>query len=125
MPTPTRTTWSQIVNNFWDLWNFPNCIGAIDGKHQKIQAPPNSGSQYFKYKHSFSVVLLVLVDARYKFTVVDIGSYGRNGDGGIFAHSKLRKYLETHAGIPEDKQLSGTTCLAPHVMGDKAFHLKT
>jgi hypothetical protein len=43
------------------------------------------------------------------------GSYGRNSDGGIFAHSKLGKHLETHLGIPEDKQLSGTLCLAPHV----------
>jgi hypothetical protein len=114
------------VNDFWDLWNFPNCIGAIDGKHVKVQAPPNSGSKYFNYKHNFSVVLLVLVVARYKFTVVDIGSYGRNSDGGIFAHSKLEKYLETHLGIPEDKQLPGTTCLAPHVIvGDETFPLKT
>jgi hypothetical protein len=74
----------------------------------KIQAPPNSGSEFFNYRHSFSVVLLTLVYARYKFTVVDIGSYGRNSDGGIFAHSKLWKYLETHLGIPEDKQLPGT-----------------
>jgi hypothetical protein len=38
------------------------------------------------------------------------GSYGRNSDGGIFAHSELGKYLETHLGIPEDKQLPGTSC---------------
>jgi len=44
----------------------------------------------------------------------------------IFAHSKLGKYLETHVGIPEDKQLPGTLCLAPHVVkGDEAFPLKT
>ena len=61
-----------------------------------------------------------------KFAEVDIGSYGRNSDGGIFAHSKLGKYLETHLGIPEDKQLPGTSCLAPHVVvGDEAFPLKT
>ena len=54
------------------------------------------------------------------------GSYGRNSDGGIFAHSKLGKYLETHLGIPDDKQLPGTSCLAPHVIvGDEAFPLKT
>jgi hypothetical protein len=86
MPTPIRTTESQIVNDFWVLWNVPNYIGAIDGKHVKIQAPPNSSSKFFNYKHCFSVVQLALVDAHYKFTVVDIGSYGRNSDGGIFAH---------------------------------------
>ena len=53
-------------------------------------------------------------------------SCGRNNDGGIFAHSKLGKYLETHLGITEDKQLPGTLCLAPHViMCDEAFPLKT
>jgi len=53
-------------------------------------------------------------------------SYRRNSDGRIFVHSKLGICLETHLGIPEDKQLPGTLCLAPHViMGDKAFPLKT
>ena len=126
MPTPIRTTSLHIVNEFWVLWNFPNYIGAIDGKHVKIQVPPNSGSKFFSYKHSFSVVLLALVDVHYKFTVVDIGSYGRYSDGGIFAHSRLEKYLETQLGIPEDKQLPGTSCLAPHVtIGVEVFPLKT
>jgi hypothetical protein len=52
-------------------------------------------------------VLLALVDARYKFRVVYIGLYGRNSDGGIFAHTKLGKYLETHLSSPEAKQLPG------------------
>jgi len=92
----------------------------------KVQAPRNSGSKFFNYKHSFSVVLLALVDALYKFTIADIGSYGRNSDGGIFAHSELGKYLETHLGIPEYKQLPGTSCIAPHVIvGDEAVPLKT
>jgi hypothetical protein len=54
------------------------------------------------------------------------GSYGRNSDGWIIAHSKLGKYLETHLDLPENKQLAGTLCLAPHViMGDEVFSLKT
>jgi len=44
------------------------------------------------------------------------GSYGKNSDGGIFAHSKLGKYLEPHLGIPEDKQLPGTSCVTRHVL---------
>jgi hypothetical protein len=73
MPTPTRTTWSQIVNDFWDLCNFSNCVFAIDRKHVKVHALPNSGSKFFNYKHSYSLFLFLLVDAFYKFTVVHIG----------------------------------------------------
>jgi hypothetical protein len=76
MLTPTRTTRSQIVNDFWDLWNFSNCIGAIDGQHVKFQAPQNSCSKFLNYKHSFSLIMLALLNARYKSTVVDRGSYG-------------------------------------------------
>jgi hypothetical protein len=49
----------------------------------------------------------------------------RNSDGGIFAHSKFGKYVETHLGILDDKQLPRTSSLTPHVMGDKAFPVKT
>lgn len=89
-------------------------------------APPNSGSNFFNYKRTFSVVLLALVDAQYKFIAVDIGSYGKNSDGGIFATSKLGKALENGTlDIPEDKALPGTDILAPYVIiGDSAFPLK-
>jgi hypothetical protein len=71
-----------------------------------------------------TVFLLALVDARYKSTVVDRGSYGRNSDGGMFVHSKLGKYLEIRLGITQGKQLSGITHLAPHVfVGEEALPL--
>ena len=50
------------------------------------------------------------------------GSYARNIYGGIFAHSELGKYLETHLGVPEDKQLPGTLRFGAHVIvGDGSF----
>ena len=39
-----------IGNKFKEKWNFPHCLGAIDGKHIVIQAPPRSGSDYFNHK---------------------------------------------------------------------------
>ena len=80
LPFPTEKSWIEGARRFEERWNFPHCIGAIDGKHVTIEAPPNSGSLYFNYKKSFSIVLLAVVDADYLFTAVDIGSYGSSSD---------------------------------------------
>ncbi len=67
LPQLTTDTWKEVAQCFWEKWNFPNCLGALDGKHIVIQAPPLSGSQYFNFKKTFLITLLALVDADYHF----------------------------------------------------------
>ena len=71
--------------------------------------------QYFRMsKHQFNYLLQKIEKYEYCFP-------RRNRDGGIFARSKLGKYLETYLDIPEDKQLPGTLFLAPYIIvGDEA-----
>ena len=57
--------WKSVSNDFFRLWQFPNCLGCIDGKHVVIQAPENTGSSFSNYKKSFSIVLLAVCDAKY------------------------------------------------------------
>ena len=96
LPQPTEAEWTKKLEEFYSLWQYPNCTGAIEGKHVEIQAPHNSGSLFFKYENTFSVVLLALVDANYKFTIIDVRGYGKSTDGGLFIRSILGKPLEAN-----------------------------
>lgn len=88
---PTQETWKDIATDFEEMCQFDHCCGAINGKHVTVKAPPNSGSDYFNYKKTFSIVLLAVADARRKFTIIDVGSKGRFSDGGIFRKANLEK----------------------------------
>jgi hypothetical protein len=55
-----------------------------------------SGSLLFNYKKTFSAVLLDLVDANYKFTVIYVGGYGKSSDGVLFTISILGNSLEAN-----------------------------
>ena len=43
MPMPSENKWKSIADELYERWNFPNCIGAIDGKHVMIQCPEFTG----------------------------------------------------------------------------------
>ncbi|XP_018399373.1 PREDICTED: uncharacterized protein LOC108777074 [Cyphomyrmex costatus] len=123
---PDEKDWLHISKGFSDIWNMPNCVGAIDGKHILIEAPPNSGSQYYNYKKTFSIVLLAACDHEYKFTLVDIGAYGSESDGGIFSRSEIGQGIK-HNTLhlpPVHAFLPGTNMkTAYYFVGDNAFEL--
>ena len=47
MPVPSEENLRYVAEDFFSIWNFPNCVGAIDGKHVPIRCPSNSGSMFF------------------------------------------------------------------------------
>lgn len=127
LPEPTSETWESNAQRFFKRWNFPNACGSVDGKHVRIKAPSCSGSLYFNYKGYFSIVLLAIADADFKFSAVDIGAYGSESDGGIFAKSSMgKKLISGNFGIPPSKSIIENQIKLPHViLGDDAFSLKT
>lgn len=124
--TPSsETEWKKVAETF-QKWNFPHCVGAIDGKHVVINAPPNSGSIYYNYKNTQSIVLMAICDGDYKFIYVDVGCNGRISDGGVFRKCSFTDAFESGAlHLPEPQPLPGTNVSVPFtVVADDAFSLK-
>ncbi|XP_025997085.1 protein ALP1-like isoform X2 [Solenopsis invicta] len=125
LPPPTLQTWIKIAENFENKWHFPNCVGAIDGKHVTAQCFKNTGSAFYNYKGTFSTVLMGVSDADLRFVYVSIGSAGRESDGGIFQNLDFGRCIETGTlPLPPPKTLPGTNiCLPVVFVGDAAFPL--
>ena len=54
--------WRQVSEGFEHTWNFPHCVGAIDGKHVVMQAPSHSCSTFFNYKGTHSIILMAVCE---------------------------------------------------------------
>lgn len=127
MAVPTRDEWIHIAERFDLLWNLENCLGAIDGKHVKIEKFPNSGSANYNYKSFHSIVLMACCDADGSFIMIESGFAGRNSDGGIFRASAMKHWIQNDGlGIPPPSPLkhdtSGTS-FPYYFVGDEAFPL--
>ena len=118
--------WKAIAKKFEEKWQFPNCLGAIDGKHIVMQPPSGSGSKYFNYKHTHSIVLLAVAGPNYECLYADVGTNGRVSDGGVWGKCSLAHKLENDKEyLPEPECLpSGTEKCNYVIVGDEAFPLK-
>ena len=121
----TAKDWEDFAQEFWERWNFPICIGALDGKHIRCHCPANSGSLYFNFHGRFSIVLMALCSARYSFLLVNIGAIGSASDGGTFEKSGMKDSLYNGAlDLPDDTNLPNTNIKCPYVItADDAFPL--
>ncbi|XP_017476083.1 PREDICTED: uncharacterized protein LOC108366258 isoform X2 [Rhagoletis zephyria] len=127
MEMPNRDEWTRISNRFYELWQMPNCLGAIYGKHIRIEKYPKSGSANYNYKNYHSIILLASSDADGFFTTIETGFAGRNSDGGVFRVSQLQLWLERSSEVPLPKELphdeSGTK-FPFYFVADAAFPIR-
>ena len=95
------------------------------------KCPPNSGSLYYNYKGLYTVVLMALVDAGYKFIWAVIGGMGSASDAQIYNASELKECVEDGSlGFPDPESLPNDNrrcpifrqrrCLCPTTRHDEA-----
>ncbi|PNF14277.1 hypothetical protein B7P43_G07084, partial [Cryptotermes secundus] len=123
---PDAKKWKCIAEDFYSAANYPNCVGAMDGRHVRVIQPTHTGSMYYNYKHYFSVVLLAMCNSNYLFTFVDIGAYGKESDSTVFKNSALYDAIKNNTlKLPTAKPISEyfNTHLPYVIVADEAFAL--
>ncbi|XP_032791483.2 protein ALP1-like [Daphnia magna] len=128
LAVPNADKWRRVVQEYYTKWNYPNCCGAIDGKHIAIICPPHSGSLYQNYKGFKSIVLMAIAGANYEVLMFDLGEYGRQSDSGIWCSSDLRKaFKNRQLDLPAPSALplsqEGSLVHPMILVGDDAFEL--
>ena len=100
----TAKDWEDVAQEFWEVGI---CLFALV---LLMESPANSGSLYFNFNGSFSIVLMALCSTRYSFLLVNIRAIG---DGGTFEKSGMKDSLYNGAhDLPDDTNLPnhGKSC---------------
>ncbi|KAM7287999.1 uncharacterized protein ISCGN_031688, partial [Ixodes scapularis] len=110
------------IREFQAALEFPQGIGALDGCHFPISPPKVNASDYHNYKGWYSIILLALVDHRYRFRYVNVGTPGRCHDAHVYRRSALAAVLQGPTLQMPMVTVNGTT-VPPLILCDQAFPL--
>ena len=125
---PAGRRLARVTIGFQAKQWLPNCIGAIDGTHIYISAPPNSiaaADHRNRYK-SFSILLQGVVDIRCSFTSVNTGPPGSLHDSAHFKSTELYRKVEegVMGGFHDDPMaLPASLPFPPYIVADRGYPL--
>jgi hypothetical protein len=116
-----------VWNSLWDLLKDEFLPQLTEDKWREIaNGFQASGSMNLNYKGYFSIVLMAVADADYKFTYVDIRAYGKDCDSSVFQETHFFKLMiKNQLQIPTSCPLNESDSEHfPFVLvGDEAFGL--
>ena len=106
------------------LWQFPCCWASIDGCHLPISCSPGreqAKKEYHNFKNFYFIVLMGLVDAKYRFIWASAGFPANYHDAVILESTDLWKKILNGETIPEISKKIGQSNVPPLILGDSAF----
>jgi hypothetical protein len=89
----SAATLRRMAAEFEALKGIPYVIGAVDGSHIPIIAPPIDPTSYYCRKGYYSVLLQGIVDSKCRFWDYDFGWVGRCHDWTLFQNSDIGKRI--------------------------------
>ncbi|XP_077509345.1 uncharacterized protein LOC144120619 [Amblyomma americanum] len=113
---------NEHVSEFYAMTGFPQAMGALDGCHFPLSPPHLNAEDYRNYKGWYSVILLAVVDHKYRFRYVSAGSPGRCHDSHVYSQSDLAETVERPLFKTPVTVINGTA-VPPIILCDQAFAL--
>ena len=131
--------WEESVGRHWpkteaeflekmiemeSMWQFPFCFGAVDGCHIPIRCPSGgreANKEYHNFKNFYSIVLMGMVDAKYRFIWASCGFPGNSHDSIIFQVTDLFQSITEGDTIPNIAKNENGVMISPLILGDSAF----
>ena len=79
----------------WEIkYEFPQCLGAVDGSHIPISKPYINSQDYFRYKLKYTFNVQAVCDYQGCFLGIDIRWPGIAHDGKVFANSAINNAIK-------------------------------
>ena len=119
---------NKSMISFEEYWQYPCCIGDVDGCHLPIKCPEGgqeSAKEYHNFKNFYSIVLIAIVDAKQRFMWASSGFPENSHDAIIFQSTKLYIEITEKHAIPQVAKIQDGVDIYPMITGDSAFPFAT
>ena len=98
LPT-TEAEVQEKTKHFFERFQFPQCLGAVDATHIDIKQPSHNATDYVNRKSHFSINVQACCDYNCQFMDVVVKWPGSVHDARMFTNSTLNMKFKT-GGIP-------------------------
>ena len=120
----TEEEFLNSINAMETLWQFPSAFDRVDGCHIPLKLP-YGGNEARKecnnFKNFYSVVMMGMVGADYRFLWASAGLPGSVNDACSFQACKLYQNINNGEKLPEIYKTKGIQ-IPPLILGDLSFH---
>jgi hypothetical protein len=117
----------KLIDSMNSMWQFPFCWGALDGCHIPIKCPPGGAEackEYHNFKNFYSVVLMAMVDSRYRFLWGSCGFPENSHDSIIFQATDMWDKIQNQGALPDIGRKVAGVIIPPLIVADSPFCLQ-